>query len=130
MGPEDLHKLSPIGDYVIYDGPVSAPLTSLARSLLSGELGTRTEFRYQDGRMGMARVEPHPPAPERGLTEWHKGVTLYVSTVQEPSSTYLKSSLVVFLLLGIGYIYSRRETINETLHHSATHLANRLHITS
>lgn len=51
-------------------------LETLSKGLLSEPEGTRALFKA-DGFWYMARLEPHPPVPERGLPAWHKGVTVY-----------------------------------------------------
>ena len=57
-------------------------LSDFASSLLTLDYGVKVKFQ-SDKKLFMARVEPHPPAPERNLTDWHKGVTVYESTSPE-----------------------------------------------
>lgn len=57
-------------------GKVEPDVTTMAKRLLAGAMGTVTEFSIA-GRHYLSRIEPHPPAPERGLNDWHKGVTIY-----------------------------------------------------
>lgn len=107
MNASDVPSTPPGEGYVLYRGPVSVALGSLATSLLSGDMGTVSHFEYENGLPGLARVEPHPPAPERGLTSWHKGITLYVNESPKPSGAHLNAGLVVVAMLGAGWLVSR-----------------------
>ncbi len=88
-------------------GPlVHAPagLETLAKGLLVEPYGARALFKG-DGILYMARLEPHPPAPARGLPTWHKGVTVY-QAVQGTASPWAPV-LVMTVAGGIGYALAR-----------------------
>jgi hypothetical protein len=85
----------PLGFRPLVHTPVG--LETLAKGLLSESYGTRALFRA-DGYAYQARIEPHPPAPERGLPNWHKGVTIYEAVEAKGMGSIY--GLMVLLLLG------------------------------
>lgn len=77
-------------------------LSDFASSILILGYGVKVKFQ-SDKKLFMARVEPHPPAPERGLQDWHKGVTVYEST--SPDGTVWNPLLLLALAAcgAVGY---------------------------
>lgn len=80
-------------------------LETLAKGFLSEPYGAQGLFKA-DGITYIARVEPHPPAPERGLATWHKGVTVY----EESPPAGQKPGFVLLYLggtLALGYLAAK-----------------------
>jgi|SRR6185369_289226 hypothetical protein len=90
IGPESIPRLPPNGYYIL--DSANQHLQDISTNILrkGGPLGQITYF-VADGHSYAARVEPHPPAPERGITDWHKGITLYRAFVDKPDKFSTKN---------------------------------------
>ena len=98
LPPELGAKTPPEGYGPLVHPPVG--LETLAKGLLVELEGTRALFK-SDGITYLARVEPHPPAPERGLKTWHKGVTVYEA---EPPSGHPAPWVLALFVIGVGTV--------------------------
>lgn len=78
LGPESVPKSPPTGYIPLR---IASPeIQDMAKEVLSSNppLGAIFNFEINKNRY-IARVEPHPPSPSRGLNDWHKGVTVYIA---------------------------------------------------
>ncbi len=77
IGPAQVPSAPPSGYH--YETNVTPALTAKAAAILKENypLG-KTIFFYSGGKAYLARIEPHAPDINRGITEWHPGVTVYV----------------------------------------------------
>lgn len=80
-------------------------LETLAKGFLQEPYGSQGVFKA-NGFMYLARVEPHPPAPERGLPAWHKGVTVFEEL---PGGAHDTGFVVLYMVgtLALGYLAAR-----------------------
>ncbi len=91
-GPEGVPTAPPVGFRAL--SQVVPGLSDFAASILAMDYGVKVEFQ-SDKKLFMARIEPHPPAPERGLLDWHKGTTVYESV--SPEGTVWNPLLILTL---------------------------------
>src|SRR6266481_6217758 len=95
LPPEVNGKTPPEGYGPLVHSP--SGLEMLAKGLLGESEGVRALFKA-DGYGYLARLEQHPPAPERGFSNWHKGVTVYEAS-ENPGHPW---GSLLFLLLTAG----------------------------
>lgn len=77
IGPAQVPTSPPTGYH--YETDVTPALTAKALAILKEDYAMgKTVFFYSGGKAYLARMEPHAPDINRGITEWHKGVTVYV----------------------------------------------------
>jgi hypothetical protein len=106
-GPEGVPKSPPAGYGPVKSVRPEFSLVAVQFLKSNPPYGMRQEFTV-DGKDYIARVEPHPPAKERGLNIWHKGVTVYERITKDSGKNYWGVTALLFMLGAGSVLVARR----------------------